>query len=158
MQNRERLFQNLQRIAKGAQVLGIPIIWMQQNPAGLGETICELKEVLHDHKPINKMSFSCCGDDQFNTTLAQLNCTDILLAGIEAHVCVYLTAADLQERGYQTHVIADAVSSRTMENYKIGIDKIRECGGKVTGVETTLFELLDRAEGPEFKQILQLIK
>ncbi|KAA3662266.1 MAG: isochorismatase family protein [Calditrichaeota bacterium] len=154
----EILFLNLQRMAKGAQVLDIPIIWMQQNPAGLGETIPELREALPNHKPINKMSFSCCGDAQFNTRLAALNCTDVLLAGIESHVCVYLTAADLQEQGYQTHVIADAVSSRTAANKQIGIDKIRECGGKVTCVETTLLELLNRADGPEFKQILRLIK
>ncbi|KAA3615966.1 MAG: hydrolase [Calditrichaeota bacterium] len=158
MQDKESLFQNLQRMTQGAQILDIPIIWMQQNPEGLGETIPELKELLLEQQPINKMTFSCCGDETFNSKLASLGCNQVLLVGIEAHVCVYLTAADLQNRGIQTHVVADAVSSRTAFNRQIGIDKIRECGGKITGVETALFELLDRAEGDEFKQILKVIK
>lgn len=158
MHERDDLFLNLQRITRGAQILGVPIVWMQQNPAGLGETIPELRDILTDQQPIDKMTFSCCGDEKFNSQLAKLTCKNILLVGIEAHVCVYLTAADLQNNGYQTHVVADAVSSRSVRNKQIGIDKIRECGGKVTCTETALFEMMHRAEGDEFKQILKVIK
>ncbi len=158
MDGRDNLFLNLQRIIRGVQILGIPVLWMQQNPAGLGETIPELKEILTNQQPINKMTFSCCGDEDFNAQLTKLACKNILLVGIEAHVCVYLTAADLQRSGYQTHVVADAVSSRTAFNKQIGIEKTRECGGKVTCTETALFELLNKAEGEEFKQILRVIK
>ena len=158
MHERENLFLNLQRMTRGAQILGIPIIWMQQNPAGLGETIPELQEILSEQQPINKMTFSCCGDKNFISRLKESGCENVLLIGIEAHVCVYLTAADLQNDGYQTHVVADAVSSRSSVNKNIGIEKIREVGGKITCTETALFELLNRAEGEEFKQILRVIK
>jgi isochorismate hydrolase len=81
-----------------------------------------------------------------------------VLAGIEAHVCVYQTAVDLKQKGFEVEVVADAVSSRTAENRRIGLEKIKQAGCGVTGTETVLFELLKKAEGPAFKEILKIVK
>ena len=82
----------------------------------------------------------------------------VLLAGIEAHVCVYQTASGLVSAGWETHVVADAVSSRTPENRRIGLEMARQGGALVTSVEAALFELLGEARGPEFKRILDIVK
>ena len=158
MQGKEVLFENLQRMIRGAQILGIPIIWTEQNPKGLGPTIPEVAHFLSDYQPIGKLSFSCCGNEDFMRELRALNRKQILITGIETHICVYQTAMDLINLGYEVEVVADAVSSRTVENKEIGLEKIRDGGGKSTTTETALFELLKVAEGEKFKEILQIMK
>jgi len=158
MQGKEVLFENLQRMIKGAQILGIPIIWTEQNPRGLGPTIPEVAPLLSNSQPIHKLSFSCCGNEDFMRELRALNRKQILITGIETHICVYQTAMDLINLGYEVEVVADAVSSRTVENKEIGLEKVRDGGGKLTSTETALFELLKVAEGEKFKEILQIMK
>jgi len=158
MQGKEVLFENLQRMIKGAQILGIPIIWTEQNPRGLGPTIPEVAPLLSNSQPIHKLSFSCCGNEDFMRELRALNRKQILITGIEMHICVYQTAMDLINLGYEVEVVADAVSSRTVENKEIGLEKVRDGGGKLTSTETALFELLKVAEGEKFKEILQIMK
>jgi len=158
MDGRETLVENLQRIIQGAQILGVPIIWTEQNPKGLGPTIPEVAELLSGYRPLTKFSFSCCGDEDFMQELRALNRKQILLAGIETHICIYQTAMDLISLGYEVEVVADAVSSRAGENKRIGLEKIRDGGGRLTSTETALFELLKVAEGEKFKGILQIIK
>jgi len=158
MQGKEVLFENLQRMIKGAQILGIPIIWTEQNPRGLGPTIPEVAPLLSNSQPIGKLSFSCCGNEDFMRELRALNRKQILITGIETHICVYQTAMDLINLGYEVEVVADAVSSRTVENKEIGLEKVRDGGGKLTSTETALFELLKVAEGEKFKEILQIMK
>ena len=158
MHGREALFENLRRIIQGAQVLGVPILCTEQNPAGLGPTIPEVAGALGDVARIPKLSFSCCGDERFVRELEGLCRTQVLLTGIEAHICVYQTAVDLAARGCEVHVVADAVSSRTQENKAIGLRKMTDAAASVTSVETALFELLRVAEGPQFKQILRIVK
>lgn len=158
MHNKEALFQNLQRITKGAQVLGVPILWAEQNPDGLGPTIPELAELLSDQAPIAKYSFSCCGDAGFMEALSKTGRKQFLLAGIETHVCVYQTAMHLLEAGHEVQVVADAVSSRSPDNRQIGLDRIRAAGGAITCVEMALFELLKEGKGDTFKAILKVVK
>ena len=158
MYEKEMLFENLQRIIKGAQVLGIPILWNEQNPEGLGPTITEISHLLNGIQPISKLSFSCCGNERFMQQLKALNRQHVLLAGIEAHVCIYQTSADLLSLGYEVHVIADAISSRTAINKHIGLEKVRDLGASLTTVETALFELLKVAEGVKFKEILKIVR
>jgi len=158
MYKKEELFDNLQRLIKGARVLGIPIIWLEQNPEGLGPTIPEVSSLLGDIEPIAKFCFSCCGADSFVTALRSSNRRQVLLAGIEAHVCVYQTAADLVNLGYEAHVVTDAVSSRTKENKKIGLERMREVRASLTGVETVLFELLRSSKAELFKEIAGILK
>ena len=158
MHGKEMLFENVQRIIKGAQVLGIPILLTEQNPKGLGPTIPEIADLVPNLPRIPKFSFSCCGDERFSRELSALQRRQVLLAGIEGHVCLYQTAVELVTRGWEVHVVADAVSSRTVENKDIGLQKIRDAGASITSVETALFELLKVAEGYEFKQIIGIVK
>jgi isochorismate hydrolase len=158
MHEKERLFRNLQTLVKGVQVLEVPILWMEQNPEGLGPTIPEIANLLTDITPISKMSFSCCQNTSFVKALAGLNRKQVLIAGIEAHICVYQTTAELIDMGYAVHVAADAVSSRTEENKTIGLQKMKDAGASWTSVETLLFELLRVAEGEKFKTMLKIVK
>lgn len=155
---RETLFENVQKIIKGAQVLGIPMLITEQNPKGLGPTIPEIADLVPGVRRIPKLSFSCCGNESFSKELSGLQRRQVLLSGIEAHVCLYQTTVDLVAFGYEVHVLADAVSSRTAENKAIGLQKMKDAGASITSVETALFELLRVAEGPAFKQIISILK
>lgn len=154
----EMLFKSVQKLIKGMQVLDIPIVWMEQNPLAIGRTVPEIAELLEPAVPVEKLSFSCCGNDRFLDMLADLNRKQVLLAGIETHICVYQTAVDLLQRGYEVQVVADAVSSRTAQNRQIGLQKMCDAGAVLTSVETALFELLRVADGPDFRKILKIIK
>jgi nicotinamidase-related amidase len=158
MKDSEALFDNVQKLIKGVQTLNIPIVWMEQNPLAIGRTVPDIAELLTPAEPIEKLSFSCCGNDTFVNTLAHLNRKQVLLAGIETHICVYQTAADLLKQSYEVHIVADAVSSRTALNRQIGIQKICDMGASLTSVEMALFELLRVADGQEFRKILKIIK
>jgi len=158
MHNKKDLFENLKKMVKGAQILGVPILWAEQNPAGLGPTMPEIAELLTNQSPLSKFSFSCCGSDPFLKDLQALNRKNILIIGIEAHVCVYQTAADLTKLQYHVQVVADAVSSRTAENKQIGLETIKEAGASLTSTEIVLFELLKIAKGDKFKKIIKIVK
>ena len=158
MHGKERLLKNVQKLIRGIQVLGIPVLWVEQNPQGLGPTIREIAEILCEIKPFSKMSFSSCRNEDFMQALKALNRQQVLIAGIEAHVCVYQTAADLVEIGYEVQVVADAVSSRNLADKEIGLQKMRDSGVSLTSVETALFELLKVAEGEQFREIIKIVK
>jgi nicotinamidase-related amidase len=158
MHGREALFKNVQILVRTAKILEIPILWCQQCPDALGPTIPEIAELLDENEPINKSAFSCCGAEQFNAGLSELARNQILLCGIETHVCIYQTAIDLLRQGFNVNVIADAVSSRAMENKQIAINRLAAEGAKISCTEMVLFELLKTAEHPKFRQIAKLIK
>ena len=158
MHDKESLFKNIEILIKAAKILNIPILWCQQCPQSLGPTIPQIARLLTDIEPINKASFSCCGCNQFNAKLKELSRQQVLLCGIETHVCIYQTAADLLSKGFSVEVIADAVSSRTLENKQIAITKMSVEGVDVTTTEMALFELLKTADHPHFKEIAKLIK
>jgi len=159
MHQKERLVENLQKVIQGAQVLDIPIIWNEQVPEKLGQTIPEIAQLLtNTTQAIPKTSFSCCGNPPFMEQLKALNRKQVLIAGIEAHVCVYQTSLDLLNLGYEVQVVSDAVSSRTPENKQIGLERMKEAGASLTSAETALFELLRTAEGPKFREITKIVK
>jgi len=158
MYEKELLYQNLRKIITGARSLSLPIIWMEQIPEKMGPTIQEVRELLATEEPISKRSFSCCGEPQFMARIKTIGRKQILMAGIETHVCVYQTAADLASHGYEPYVLADAVSSRTLNNKQIGLEMIKACGGKITSVESALFEIMRTAEHPAFREILKIVK
>ena len=145
------------RLVRGASVLGVPVLWTEQNPDGLGPTVPALAELLPG-KPIPKRSFSCCGEEAFGRALAETGRRGVLLAGIEAHVCVYQTVVDLVEAGGEVHLVADAVGSRSPRDRRIAIWKMAGAGAAVTTVEIALFEMLRVAEGDAFKNILGIVK
>ena len=158
MYNKEALLDNLKKMVKGARLLGLPILPTEQNPAGLGPTVAEIAELLPDEKPVSKFSFSSCGTEQFIKKLEAVNRQNILIVGMEAHVCVYQTAADLVHLKYDVQVVADAVASRTLENKRIGLEKSKAAGASITSTETVLFELIKVAQGDKFKEIIKIVK
>ena len=158
MYEKEKLFENLQKLVKGAKLLNIPIIVTEQNPNGLGPTVPEIAPLLPTIKPVAKFSFSCCGEEPFLRQLEMLNRKQVLLAGIETHVCVYQTAVDLIEAGYEVHTVVDCVSSRTLENKNLALDKMKSEGANLTSVEIALFELLKTAANPKFKELSKIVK
>jgi len=158
MHEKTALFNNLRTMISGARALDVPILLTEQYPQGMGTTIPEIAELLTGVEPITKTSFSCCGEPVFMEAFAKLEREQALLVGIETHVCVWQTAYDLLESDYEVHVVADAVSSRSVDNKRIGLDNLRDTGAVITCTETALFELLRVAEGPRFKEILKLVK
>jgi len=132
MHERQKLIEQLVKLVRGARVLGLPVLWCEQNPEKIGPTIPQLTEHLDGLSSIAKMSFSCCRQDEFVEQLEATGVKQLLLAGIETHVCVYQTAADLVEAGYEVQVVADAVSSRTAENREIGLGRIQAVGASLT--------------------------
>ena len=158
MHGRQALFKNIQILIKAAHILDIPILWCQQCPDALGPTVPEIAQLLADNEPINKAAFSCCGAEQFNTNLGELARQQVLLCGIETHVCIYQTAVDLLRKGFNVNVAADAVSSRSLDNKQIAISRMAAKGADISCTEMALFELLRTAEHPKFKQVAKLIK
>ena len=158
MHGRQDLFKNIQILIKAATILNIPILWCQQCPEALGPTVPEIAQLLGDNEPINKAAFSCCGAEQFNAKLKELARQQVLLCGIETHVCICQTAIDLLRKGFNVNVIADAVSSRSLDNKQIAISRMATKGADVSCTETALFELLRTAEHRKFKQVAKLIK
>ena len=158
MHGKDALFKNIQVLVQAANILDIPILWCQQVPDALGPTVPEIARLLSDIEPINKSVFSCCGADQFMGKLNESSRNQVLLCGIEAHICVYQTAADLLVKGFDVSVVADAVSSRTLDNKQIALNRLAAEGASITSVEMALFELLRTAEHPKFRQIAKLIK
>lgn len=158
MYEREALIDNLRKMIRGSQILKIPILWVEQNPRGLGPTVPEVSELMPDLHPISKLTFSCCGSRAFMKKFVSLERRQVLIAGIETHVCIYQTVMDLLDLDYEIQVVVDAVSSRTEENKEVALKKIEHLGAGMTTAETALFELLKVAEGPKFKEILKIMK
>lgn len=158
MYDRDNLFRNLHILVCGLKLLNIPIIWMEQVPEKLGSTIPEIKDVLTDQKPITKDVFSCAKNDEFNNVINKIDPKEIILAGIESHICVYQTAMDLLDKKHNVHIVSDAISSRTCENKELGIKRMIIKGATQTSVEMLLFEMQGEAKGDRFRKISKLVR
>lgn len=154
----EVMQKNIRILIEGMTILGIPIVATEQYPQGLGHTVAPVAALLDSKAVIEKDTFSCCGAFAFESKLTELHKTDIIICGIESHVCVYQTARDLLALGYNVHLVADAVSSRNEENWKLGVDVCTSLGARKTGTEMVLFELLRESGTGEFKAISALVK
>jgi len=158
MHDKDALFATLRQIIGGVKALNLPILWCEQVPDKMGPTIPEVAALLAGLHPIAKHAFSCWGDERFRSDAQSLQRKQVLLVGIEVHVCVYQTAMEMVKAGFEVQVVADACSSRTPENKLLGLERIREAGAGLTCTETCLMELLRDANAPEFKDVLKLIK
>jgi nicotinamidase-related amidase len=158
MSEKEALLENAQKLIKGVQLLGVPIVITEQNPRGLGPTQQELIQLLPNVSPLPKFCFSCSQDKGFSDALSKLNRRQILVCGIESHICVYQTAMDLLKQGNEVQIVTDVVSSRSASNKQIAISRLQAEGAKLTSTEMLLFELLKTAESPNFKEISRIIK
>ena len=158
MHHKERLLQNLVKLIRGVQVLDIPIVLTEQYPSGLGPTLPEITELLPGVRPIEKVCFNCCDEERFRQKLESLNRQQVLIAGIEAHVCVYQTAMDLFGQGYEVQVVVDCIASRDVENKEVCLTEMSHAGISPTTAEMAPFELLKVAKGDQFKQISDIVK
>ena len=158
MYKKDRLFVNVVRMVKASRVLDIPVLWNEQLPDKLGETVPEIKAALTDMSPLVKSTFSCCDNPTFVEQLKATGRKQVLLTGIETHICVYQTAMHLIEQGFEVHLLIDAVSSRFEYNYHLGVQRIKDAGGILTSVEMALFEMFKVAQGDKFKEIVKIVK
>ncbi len=148
---------NIDMLLKGAEELGVPVVATEQYPKGLGHTVPELAEACQS-KLIEKASFGCCGEPAFPDYIKSLDRPQVIVTGMEAHVCVYQTVLGLLEAGYQVHLVRDGICSRGKVDYQSALDNAARAGAVVTTAETVLFQLLRTAAAPEFKAISALIK
>jgi nicotinamidase-related amidase len=158
MWRKEKFLQNCQILIQGLNELGLPLVVTQQYTKGLGETIDEIKSILPAFQYSEKRDFSCCDESSVIEKLKELNAKNIILCGIESHVCVLQTAVDLKEAGLNPVVVMDCVSSRNPENIELAKERFRFEGILMTSVESILFELTRSAAAPEFKAISRLVK
>lgn len=154
----DSLIANCEKLIKGAQLLDIPIVYLEQNPDKLGSTVDELSELLSEHTPIHKYSFNACEEPSFLDTLNSHNIDTWLVCGIEAHICVYQTATGLSERGYKVQVVSDCIASRDAANKQLALSRLPQNNIAVTGLEMCFYELINDCRSPEFKNILALIR
>lgn len=158
MMNPEIVVENVIKLIEGMKILGIPVYFTEQYPKGLGPTIPSIKSALEGAEAIQKMSFSCSGAGEFFGELKQKNISQLIVCGVESHVCVQQTVMDLLANGFQVDLPADTVSSRKEIDYKMALDRMRNLGAEVTTTESVLFELLEICGTAEFKSVSKLVK
>jgi nicotinamidase-related amidase len=145
-------------LVQACKLLGLPIIVTEQYPQGLGRTVAAIANHLPEGlQPLEKLSFSACGVQEFDTQLRERHVEQVMLCGIEAHICVSQTAHDLLQRGYQVHLLSDAVATRLPRNREAALNKMARAGAIISSVEMAVFELCGGAGTPEFKQVQRLI-
>lgn len=158
MFEKEILLKNCITLIQGLVELKIPQIVTQQYTKGLGETLEEIKAAIPDFEYIEKRDFSSFDEPAVKEKLEKLNAKNIILCGIESHVCVLQTAVDLKEAGFNPIVVMDCVASRSKENLEFAKDRFRFEGIMMTSYESILFELTRSSATPEFKTISKLVK
>jgi isochorismate hydrolase len=154
----KNVIQNIRTLLTFAKEMAIPILMTEQYPKGLGKTVPEIKMELGSILPIEKVSFSCCGVETFNEKLNRLGRKQVILSGIETHVCVLQTAADLIQKGYEVHVVADAICSRRKLDWEIGLRWMEKRGAMISTTEIIAFQLLKEAGTEEFRGLSKLLK
>lgn len=149
---------NSRVLMQSAARLEVPILVSEQYPRGIGHTVPELADLLPAGGVIEKLHFSCMGEAGFATRFKDLGKPQVVVAGIEAHVCVLQTADDLLSSGHDVFVVRDATSSRTTANHQAAMERLAAVGAHIVTTEMVLFEWLMKAGTPEFKELSALIK
>lgn len=158
IRNYEIVLENTIKLIKGFKVLQLPIYYTEQYPKGLGPTSQKILNELEGYTAYQKMSFSCSGAENLFDELHKKKLTQIIVCGVESHVCVQQTVLDLIVNNFQVDIAADAVSSRKEIDYKIALDRMRTLGAEVTTTESILFELLEVCGTPQFKEVSKIVK
>ena len=151
------VIKNCAILLQSASLLEIPALFTEQYPKGLGPTLSELSQYMTGKKAIEKTVFSCCREPVFSRQLSRDH-SQVILIGMEAHICILQTALDLLAQGKTVFVIEDAVVSRNPENKRNALNRMREAGAIISNTESLVFEWLGVAEGDAFKKISQLIR
>jgi nicotinamidase-related amidase len=157
-ERRDDMVANVKILASAARRLDVPVLLTEQYPKGLGRTLPEVKSLLADVPPFEKTAFSCADATGFMDRVRALGADHVVLTGIEAHVCVLLTALDLLGRGLKVSVVADAVCSRRAANLEIGLAQARQAGAVITATETVVFQLLGGADNDAFRELSKLLR
>jgi nicotinamidase-related amidase len=159
IQNAETVVANVKNLLRLAQALSLKTLVTTQYRKGLGDTIPEVAELLGD-TPLDKICFGCLNDEPFRDELAKALPPGgtVLLAGVEAHICVMQTALGALTAGYQVHVASDATGSRATANADLGLQRMRDAGAVISSTEMAIYELLRDSRRPEFKQMLPYLK
>ncbi len=158
MFEKERLISSCRKLIQSINLLEIPILVTEQYPRGMGPTDPLILELLRGADVITKMSFSCCGVEDFSQRIKSSGKKQIVVIGIESHICVLQTVHDLLQQGYFVYIPYDAVSSRKEGDYRNALDRMRQAGAVIGSVESAVFELMKTAEIPVFRQISKIIK
>jgi nicotinamidase-related amidase len=158
---KDRMVRNSALLVRLANILSLPVIVSTQYEKGLGQTIPEIAGLLSnvDVKPIDKLEFGCFGNGEYCTQVGKLaNRTTLLLCGMESHICVMQTVLGALNQGLNVHVAADAVSSRTELNWKLGLNRMQAAGAVLSSTEMMIYELLGKSGTPAFKEMLRHLK
>lgn len=157
--NGEKAAENVAKIVKAANLLNIPTIITEQYPKGLGNTIQAIREAKGENSTtIEKTAFSALLEPEFAEEIQPINRKQIVIGGIETHICVLQTAIDFISEGYKVYIIKDACASRNTEEYETGLELLKQHGAKIICTEIVLFEWLKTSKHPKFKEIQALIK
>lgn len=154
----ERVVENTLKLINGFKILSLPVYFTEQYPKGLGPTEPGIRIALGESEAINKMTFSCIGAPGLFDQLKKKEIEQVVVCGIESHVCVMQTALDLLANDFRVHVAADAVSSRRKFDYDIALRRMQNNGAEITLTESVLFELLNVCGTDEFKAVSKLVK
>jgi nicotinamidase-related amidase len=154
----ELLVKNAVRLIRGCQVLKVPVLVTEQYPKGLGRTLPEIASAVGQSLRFEKTAFSACGAEGIESALEAGDIKDVIVCGIETHVCVSQTCLDFLEHGLRCFVVSDAASSRNPNDHRLALERMRDSGAIITSTEMMLFELLRQAGTPEFKAVQALIK
>jgi nicotinamidase-related amidase len=151
--NSKELIDRCEWLLKLANRLNVPILVSEQYPQGLGSTLKKLQTYFDNQACIDKFCFSCVGEPKFIEHLEQYSQKQIILIGIETHVCVLQSAIDLKNKGFEVFVVVDAVSCRGVDNMKYGLKRMKQAGIHLVTAEMVFFEWIKTASAPEFKQL-----
>jgi nicotinamidase-related amidase len=157
MDGGEAMLESANRLVEASKILGIPLIVTEQYPKGLGPTSSRIS-LPDGTRPVEKVTFSCFGSEDFVQRLRHLGRDTIVVFGTESHICVLKSALDAMREGFHVHVAADAVSSRSGKDRQAGIERMRQSGAFIASSEMILFQLMDKAGSEEFKAISALVK
>ena len=156
--NREEVVETIARLLRFSAIFELPVVLTEHYPQGLGYTVEEVKDALSEYNPITKRVFSCFGVPEFEEALMATGRRRLVVTGIETHICVSQTAMDALHRGYQVHVVADGTGARKSGDHEIALERLRQAGAQVTTSEAFIYEVTCRADGEEFKRVLDLVK
>jgi nicotinamidase-related amidase len=158
MGRKKGITENIIKLLHLSALFELPLILTEQYPRWLGPTLKEIQELSPAYDPITKMHFNCCDVDAFNERLEGERLQSVIVTGVESHICVFQTCACLLQRGYAVHVPQDAVDSRTEDNWRVGLELLREAGAFISSTETVIYQIMGKAGTEEFKKMLKILK
>jgi nicotinamidase-related amidase len=158
VKEKDKILQQIKKLIQFAIIMKIPIVLTEHYPQGLGPTIKEIKTTLPGYNPIKKITFSAFRSEEFTQRIQDTKIKTLVFCGIESHICIEQTVLDGISLGFKTHIISDAISSRKEHDLQIGIHKMQQCGGIMSTTEMAIYEILERADTTEFKEVLKIIK